>query len=189
MVAGQEARGRTVCTRCVMDTSDPEISFDEHGVCNHCRRYVELAAGELRREPSELDGLVREIKQAGATREYDCVIGISGGVDSTVITALLARRIAGVEAFVVNVGPPSRRKDDLYFAKKAADHIGVPLHVVQVGREEADARLPEAVYAAEDRRWVQVAPTVAQLFLAGAIRERGYRVAFGGEGADELFAS
>ncbi len=85
MVAGQEARGRTVCTRCVMDTSDPEISFDEHGVCNHCRRYVELAAGELRREPSELDGLVREIKQAGATREYDCVIGISGGVDSTYV--------------------------------------------------------------------------------------------------------
>lgn len=85
MVAEHEALARTVCTRCVMDTSDPEITFDEHGVCNHCRRYAELAAREVRREPGELERFVREIKQAGARKEYDCVIGVSGGVDSTFV--------------------------------------------------------------------------------------------------------
>src|SRR5438067_1612143 len=68
-----------------MDTSDPEISFDERGVCNHCRRYSELAGGELHRDPSELNRLVREIARAGAGKEYDCVIGVSGGVDSTYV--------------------------------------------------------------------------------------------------------
>lgn len=76
---------RRTCTRCVMDTSDAEISFDEHGVCNHCRRYDALAAEELDRGPAELDGLVREIKRAGARKDYDCVIGVSGGVDSTYV--------------------------------------------------------------------------------------------------------
>lgn len=82
MLAEQDRRDRTVCARCVMDTSDPEISFDEHGVCNHCRAYSELAARE-RRDPSELERLVRELEQAGAGKDYDCVIGVSGGVDST----------------------------------------------------------------------------------------------------------
>lgn len=74
-----------ICSRCVMDTSDPEISFDEHGVCNHCRRYADAAAHELRRDPGELEAVVREIEQAGARKDYDCVIGVSGGVDSTYV--------------------------------------------------------------------------------------------------------
>jgi N-acetyl sugar amidotransferase len=85
VAAEQDARSRTVCTRCVMDTSDPEISFDEDGVCNHCRTFAELAARELHRDPNELDALVREIKQAGSGKDYDCVIGVSGGVDSTYV--------------------------------------------------------------------------------------------------------
>jgi N-acetyl sugar amidotransferase len=85
VLAEQDVRGRSVCARCVMDTSDPEISFDAHGVCNHCRSYSELADRELRRDPGELEGLVREIRQAGTGKEYDCVIGVSGGVDSTYV--------------------------------------------------------------------------------------------------------
>jgi len=68
-----------------MDTSDPEISFDTHGVCNHCRSYALLAGRGLHGDPSKLEGLVREIKQAGAGKDYDCVIGVSGGVDSTYV--------------------------------------------------------------------------------------------------------
>lgn len=101
MLAEQDALSRTVCARCVMDTSDPEISFDEHGVCNHCRAFAEVADRELRRDSSELDALVREIKQAGDGKEYDCVIGISGGVDSTFVAYEVKR--LGLRPLAVHV--------------------------------------------------------------------------------------
>ena len=77
-----------ICTRCIMDTSDPEIRFDEAGVCSHCERFAELSrtmtAPEAERA-GRLERLVDEIRQRGKGRDYDCVIGLSGGVDSTYV--------------------------------------------------------------------------------------------------------
>ena len=75
-----------VCTRCVMDTSDQEITFDEHGVCNHCRHFDRITKnlwfpnqeGEKR-----LGLLVQQMKDSGSKRDYDCVLGLSGGADSS----------------------------------------------------------------------------------------------------------
>lgn len=84
-----------ICSRCVMDTSDPDITFDESGVCNHCHRYSEIAA---RRLPSpddaerELQHVVTAIRAAGRGRPHDCLLGLSGGVDSSYV-ALLAKRL------------------------------------------------------------------------------------------------
>lgn len=82
------ARPYQMCTRTVMDTTDPEITFDDDGVCNHAldydrtkRHYVESAAAGERAD--ELHALVEKIKAAGKGKPYDCIIGISGGVDST----------------------------------------------------------------------------------------------------------
>ncbi|WP_404439340.1 N-acetyl sugar amidotransferase [Microbacterium aerolatum] len=77
-----------VCTRTVMDTTDPDIWFDEDGVSSHALRFDELFAENVRRaqageRESELSNLVERIKTAGRGREYDCVIGVSGGVDSS----------------------------------------------------------------------------------------------------------
>lgn len=75
-----------ICTRCIMDTSDPEIIFDSSGVCNHCRRF-DLRAPYLifsdEKREKQLVTLVKKIKAAGKGQQYNCVIGISGGVDST----------------------------------------------------------------------------------------------------------
>lgn len=77
-----------ICTRCVMDTSDPDITFDASGVCSHCHEFeakgrpiLEHAASEAGRR--ELAALVERIKADGKGREYDCILGVSGGVDST----------------------------------------------------------------------------------------------------------
>ena len=77
-----------ICVRCVMDATDPDIEFDDQGRCNHCRRYFKLierypSPGPRREE--ELQRLVERIKTAGRGAEYDCVIGLSGGVDSTTV--------------------------------------------------------------------------------------------------------
>lgn len=77
-----------ICTRCVMDTTDPEITFDENGVCNHCHTYDRLVKQYV------VDGdegllqvkrLAEKIRQEGGNRNYDCIIGVSGGVDSTYV--------------------------------------------------------------------------------------------------------
>ncbi|WP_330115220.1 N-acetyl sugar amidotransferase [Pseudomonas sp. JS3066] len=81
-----------VCVRCVMDTSDPEISFDESGVCNHCRDFDQIQSkqwfpGDSGKE--RLQAIIQKIKDEGKGKEYDCIIGLSGGVDSSYLAVKL----------------------------------------------------------------------------------------------------
>jgi N-acetyl sugar amidotransferase len=77
-----------ICTQCVMDTSDPDITFDSHGVCNHCRyredvvRRRVLTGAAAERHVAQL---VEQMKRDSAGKQYDCVIGVSGGVDSSFV--------------------------------------------------------------------------------------------------------
>ena len=80
-------------------------------------------------------------------------------------------------------------KDDLYYAKIASKELGVRLHEVNVSKEDIQNNLKESIWASETHKWTQVSPAVAQLFLSWEIRDKGYKVVFGGEGADEIFAS
>ena len=78
-----------ICTRCVMDTTDPEITFDADGVCNHCHRYAERIALIGQNATQEaLTTLVSRIRTEGEGKQYDCIIGVSGGVDSTYVAYL-----------------------------------------------------------------------------------------------------
>ena len=80
--------GYRVCTRCIMDTSDPEIVFDENGVCNHCHDYERRLAAEVYpgiKGKQQLAKAVAQIKRDGAGKKYDCILGLSGGVDSTYV--------------------------------------------------------------------------------------------------------
>jgi N-acetyl sugar amidotransferase len=75
-----------ICSRCVMDTTDPDIVFDERGVCNHCHIYDELVRANVftgEEGKKRLVKIVAEIKKAGKGKDYDCLIGVSGGVDSS----------------------------------------------------------------------------------------------------------
>src|SRR6187551_3525741 len=75
-----------ICVRCIMDTTDPEIVFDATGVCNHCHRYQSVVAtdtlqGSEGREA--LEAIAGRIRADGKGKKYDCIIGLSGGVDSS----------------------------------------------------------------------------------------------------------
>lgn len=75
-----------ICTKCIMDTSDPDINFDKQGICSHCYRYEGYVRSETyvkKKQPGALETLVEEIKRKGQGKPYDCIIGVSGGVDST----------------------------------------------------------------------------------------------------------
>lgn len=69
-----------------MDTSDPEIAFDSEGICNHCREFESVAReGWFPNSTGaeKLERILGQVKAAGVGREYDCILGLSGGVDSS----------------------------------------------------------------------------------------------------------
>jgi N-acetyl sugar amidotransferase len=75
-----------ICTRCVMDTSVPDIIFDEDGVCNYCKNYINKYEKIIKSE-SEIISLRtnfhEQIKRDGHGKKYDCIVGVSGGADSS----------------------------------------------------------------------------------------------------------
>lgn len=80
------------CKRCVMDnSSDSTITFDEHGYCNYCtaamakigKIYFPNEEGKKR-----LEALIDEVKENGRGKPYDCIMGISGGLDSSYLAYL-----------------------------------------------------------------------------------------------------
>ena len=89
------SRRRQICKRCIMDTSDPKIIFDERGFCNHCLFYEKVIKKHLRDNEEgqgELESFIKKVKDDGKDREYDCIIGVSGGVDSS-MTAYLVKKM------------------------------------------------------------------------------------------------
>src|SRR5688572_26293300 len=84
-----------LCTRCVMDSSDPDNWFTAEGHCRRCTDFM-LQRQANWRSPSAreraLSAVVEKIRRAGRGRPYDCVVGVSGGVDST-YTILLVKQL------------------------------------------------------------------------------------------------
>ena len=80
-----------ICTKSVMDTiADPDISFDEDGVCNYYYDYQAKVPQRLfHDDPAQIERIVEEIRKKGRGKDYDCLIGISGGVDSTYVAYLV----------------------------------------------------------------------------------------------------
>lgn len=77
---------KVVCTKCIYDTTLPSITFDEEGVCNYCRMIDDLEKEYKTGKPegeAELDRIVEQIKKDGKGKKYDCIIGVSGGTDSS----------------------------------------------------------------------------------------------------------
>ena len=94
-----------ICTRCVLDTTgDPFISFDEDGICNYCLEYDQTTIPQ--RIPPDiavkkLHEIVNEIKHAGAKNKYDCILGLSGGMDSSYIAYLAMKH--GLRPVVIHL--------------------------------------------------------------------------------------
>ena len=81
-----------ICSRCVMDESDPDIYFNYNHYCNHCVEFFDFKqaiAYQKGKSEKELEVLVSKIKKAGKKNKYDCLIGVSGGVDSSYVAYLV----------------------------------------------------------------------------------------------------
>jgi N-acetyl sugar amidotransferase len=85
-----------ICSKTVMDTiGDSDISFDKNGVCNYFYEYSEklkIRVPPLEEGKRKLEAIIKKIKASGKGKDYDCIIGVSGGVDST-YTAWLVKQL------------------------------------------------------------------------------------------------
>ena len=94
-----------VCSNCVMDTTDSAIVFDDRGVCDHCNTFFDKIApnwdtGEKGR--GELDRMIETIQAEGKGKDFDCIIGMSGGIDSSYLV-YAAKELMGLRPLVFHV--------------------------------------------------------------------------------------
>mgnify|MGYP000031693973 CR=1 FL=1 len=127
-----------VCTRCVMDTTDAAISFDAAGVCDHCRTFDSQILPDW--QPSdthsaELEASIEAIRKAGHGRDFDCIIGMSGGIDSSYLTYLAKERF-GLRPLVFHVDAGWNSQIAVNNIERIIDGLGLDLYTEVIDWEE-----------------------------------------------------
>ena len=127
-----------VCTRCVMDTTDTDIQFDEHGVCQRCREYEERILPDWQHgkgHEKELQELISKIKKSGEGKKYDCILGLSGGLDSTYMLHLAVKEW-GLRPFVFHIDCGWNLPVAEENIRKVCNGLGVELHIEKMDWNE-----------------------------------------------------
>jgi N-acetyl sugar amidotransferase len=127
-----------ICTNCVMDTSDSAIVFDENGVCDHCNTFKNHTqpnwhTGEQGKQ--ELNVLVAKIKEEGKGKDFDCIIGMSGGIDSSYLT-YIAKEQLGLRPLVFHVDAGWNSQEAVNNIEKLVDQLDLDLYTEVINWEE-----------------------------------------------------
>lgn len=127
-----------ICTKCVMDTSDPNIVFDERGVCDHCSDFEKNIVP--RWHPDEhgrrqLETIVEQIKAAGRDKDFDCITGLSGGVDSSYMLHLMVTDL-GLRPLVFHVDAGWNSELAVHNINVLIDKLGLDLYTEVINWEE-----------------------------------------------------
>lgn len=127
-----------ICTNCVMDTTDSKIVFDDNGVCDHCNTFYNDILPNWHtdeRGAQSLDKLVKQIKAAGVGKDFDCIIGMSGGVDSSYLT-YVAKEQLGLRPLVFHVDAGWNSQEAVNNIEKIVDGLGLDLYTAVIDWEE-----------------------------------------------------
>ena len=133
-----------VCTNCVMDQSDSNIIFDNHGVCDHCRGF------EINTKPlwhpndngrDMLKTIVKKIKRDGRHRDFDCIMGMSGGADSSYLLHVAVKEL-GLRPLVFHVDSGWNTTAAVNNIQKLVEKLGVNLFTDVINwKEMSDMQL------------------------------------------------
>lgn len=132
------AKPYQVCTRCVMDTSDDFIKFDENGVCMRCREFESRILPKWnygKGHEDELKQLIGRVKKSGVGKDYDCLLGLSGGLDSTYLLHLAVKEW-GLRPFVFHIDCGWNLPVAENNIRKVCDALSVKLHIEKMDKEE-----------------------------------------------------
>lgn len=127
-----------ICTNCVMDTSDPNILFDENGICERCNQYYREILPKWKKgegHEEELITIVDKIKQDGKGKPYDCLLGMSGGFDSSYMLHYVIKEL-GLRPLVFHVDAGWNMPVSVQNIKKMVDKLGVDLKIETINWKE-----------------------------------------------------
>ncbi len=127
-----------ICANCIMDTSDPNITFDERGWCEYCNNFENNiypnwntgAVGE-----TELMKIAEKIRKDGNGRDFDCIIGLSGGLDSSYCTYIVKEKM-GLRPLLFHVDAGWNTYQAVGNIEKMVDGLGLDLYTEVINWEE-----------------------------------------------------
>lgn len=128
-----------ICKTCIYDENVPSINFDSDGVCNYCRQVESLKAQYgtgLAEGEARLSSLIDQIKKEGQGKKYDCVIGVSGGTDSSFL--LLKALEWGLRPLAVHYDNTWNTAIATENIRKVTQALNVDLYTYVVDNKEAD---------------------------------------------------
>ena len=127
-----------ICNSCVMDTSDKTLTFDENGVCPRCNEYNKRILKWWNHgfgHEEELNKILNEVKKSGEGKKYDCILGLSGGLDSSYLLHLAVAKW-GLRPFVFHVDAGWNLPVAETNIRKICDKLNIELHIEKIDFEE-----------------------------------------------------
>lgn len=127
-----------ICTNCVMDTTDSKIEFNENGLCDHCRTFyrdIKPYWHTDERGWKKIQKIAQDIRQAGKDNDFDCIIGMSGGIDSSYLV-YLAKEKLGLRPLVFHVDAGWNSKQAVHNIEVIVDKLGLDLYTEVIDWEE-----------------------------------------------------
>jgi hypothetical protein len=120
-----------------MDTSDPNIVFNDAGICHHCLNYAKLRNETPKYNYDQFDAIVARMKKRGKKYPYDCVVGISGGTDSSYLLHQLKN--VGLRVLAMHYDSGWNTEEAVHNVKVLTQKMGLDLCTFKVGWEEFKA--------------------------------------------------
>ena len=125
-----------ICQNCAMDTSDPSIHFDATGLCKYCQNFAALIADDWKAKRLKGPGdIARTIRDHGKGKQFDCIIGISGGLDSSYLTHIAVKEM-GLRPLLFHVDAGWNSNQAVSNIEKLIDGLGLELYTEVVNWED-----------------------------------------------------
>lgn len=125
------------CVRCVMDTSDPYINFDENGICDYCSNYDQNILPRLKVKTDKSNNPYWDLPNqfsGSSNSKYDCIVGLSGGLDSSYLLHLLVTDF-GLKPLAVHVNAGWDNAHACHNIRSIVDGLKVDLHTIVIDWE------------------------------------------------------
>ena len=127
-----------ICTNCVMDTTDSKISFDDKGICDHCNTYYKDILPNWHtdeRGDRALKQIVKKLKKEGEGKDFDCLMGMSGGIDSSYLLYVMVEKY-GLRPLVFHVDAGWNSQIAVNNIERLVDGLGLDLYTEVINWEE-----------------------------------------------------
>ncbi|WP_222535561.1 N-acetyl sugar amidotransferase [Pedobacter polysacchareus] len=127
-----------ICTKTIMDTSDPNIVFDENGISDYYHNFHNNILPNWNPNEKGMEELMKiseKIKAEGKGKDFDCIIGMSGGLDSSYVT-YIAKEVMGLNPLIFHVDAGWNTQQAVSNIEKLVDGLGLDLYTEVINWEE-----------------------------------------------------